>query len=50
MKENALRNTRVILLHLPWLALLGWLTAIAWFLCAAAFISFRSAHTLHPVR
>ena len=29
MKENALRNARVILLHLPWWALLGWFSSTA---------------------
>ena len=29
MKESALRNARVILLHLPWLALLGWFSSVA---------------------
>ena len=46
MKENALRNARVILLHLPWLALLGWFSSVAWFLCDDAFISFRYVRNL----
>ena len=45
-KENALRNARVILLHLPWLALLVWLSSVAWFLCDDAFISFRYVRNL----
>ena len=46
MKENALRNARVILLHSPWLALLGWFSSVAWFLCDDAFISFRYVRNL----
>ena len=46
MRENALRNARVILLHLPWLALLGWFSSVAWFLCDDAFISFRYVRNL----
>ena len=46
MKESALRNARVILLHLPWLALLGWFSSVAWFLCDDAFISFRYVRNL----
>ena len=46
MKENAFRNARVILLHLPWLALLGWFSSVAWFLCDDAFISFRYVRNL----
>ncbi len=46
MKENAIQNTRVMLLHLPWLALLGWLSSVAWFLCDDAFISFRYVRNL----
>ena len=46
MKENALRNARVILLHLPWLTLLGWFSSVAWFLCDDAFISFRYVRNL----
>ena len=46
MKGGALRNARVILLHLPWLALLGWLTSVSWFLTDDAFISFRYARNL----
>ena len=46
MKESALRNARVILLHLPWLALLAWFSSVAWFLCDDAFISFRYARNL----
>ena len=46
MKENVLRNARVILLHLPWLALLGWFSSVAWFLCDDAFISFRYVRNL----
>ncbi len=46
MKGNALRNARVMLLHLPWLALLGWFSSTAWFLCDDAFISFRYVRNL----
>ena len=46
MKESALRNARVIPLHLPWLALLAWFSSVAWFLCDDAFISFRYARNL----
>ena len=46
MEENALRNARVMLLHLPWLALLAWFSSVAWFLCDDAFISFRYARNL----
>ena len=46
MKENVLRNARVILLHLPWLALLGWFSSVAWFLTDDAFISFRYVRNL----
>ena len=46
MKENALRNARVIPLHLPWLALLGWFSSVAWFLTDDAFISFRYVRNL----
>ncbi len=46
MEKKALRKTGVILLHMPWLALLGWLAAVAWFLCDDAFISFRYARNL----
>ena len=46
MKENALRNVRVMLLHLPWLALLAWFSSVAWFLCDDAFISFRYVRNL----
>ena len=46
MKGNVLRNARVILLHLPWLVLLGWFSSVAWFLCDDAFISFRYVRNL----
>ena len=46
MKENVLRNARVIPLHLPWLVLLGWFSSVAWFLTDDAFISFRYARNL----
>ncbi len=46
MKGSALRNARVILLHLPWLALLGWLASVSWFLTDDAFISFRYVRNL----
>ncbi len=46
MKEGALRNARVILPLLPWLALLGWLASVSWFLTDDAFISFRYARNL----
>ncbi len=46
MKGEALRNARVILLYLPWLALLGWLASLSWFLTDDAFISFRYARNL----
>ncbi len=46
MKVDGIRNGCVILLHLPWLALLGWLSAVAWFLTDDAFISFRYARNL----
>ena len=46
MKEHALRNARVVLLHLPWLVLLGWFSSVAWFLCDDAFISFRYVRNL----
>ena len=46
MKVSALRNVRVIPLHLPWLALLGWFSSVAWFLCDDAFISFRYVRNL----
>ena len=46
MKENAIRNTRVMLLHLPWLAVLGWFSSVAWFLTDDAFISFRYVRNL----
>ena len=35
-----------MLLHLPWLALLGWFSSVAWFLCDDAFISFRYVRNL----
>ena len=38
MKEHALRNARVIPLHLPWLALLGRFSSAAWFLCDDAWL------------
>ena len=44
--KGALRNARVILPHLPWLALLGWLASVSWFLTDDAFISFRYARNL----
>ena len=46
MKGKALRNARVILPYLPWLALLGWLASVSWFLTDDAFISFRYARNL----
>ncbi len=46
MKEPALRSARAMLLHLPWLALLGWFSSAAWFLCDDAFISFRYVRNL----
>ena len=46
MKENALRNARIMLAHLPWLALLAWFSSVAWFLCDDAFISFRYVRNL----
>ena len=46
MKEKSLRNARVMLLHLPWLALLGWFSSEAWFLTDDAFISFRYVRNL----
>ena len=46
MKGGGLRNARVILPHLPWLALLGWLASVSWFLTDDAFISFRYARNL----
>ena len=46
MKKNTLRNARFILLHLPWMALLGWFSSVAWFLCDDAFISFRYVRNL----
>ena len=45
-KAEALRNARVVLLCLPWLALLGWLASLSWFLTDDAFISFRYARNL----
>ena len=46
MKEKSLRNARVMLLHLPWLAVLGWFSSVAWFLTDDAFISFRYVRNL----
>ena len=46
MKENTSRNAQAILLHLPWLALLGWLASVSYFLTDDAFISFRYARNL----
>ena len=46
MKESALRNARVVGLHLPWLAVLGWFSSVAWFLTDDAFISFRYVRNL----
>ena len=46
MNEHALRNARIVLLHLPWLVLLGWFSSVAWFLCDDAFISFRYVRNL----
>ena len=43
---RALRSVGAILLHLPWLALLGWFSSAAWFLCDDAFISFRYVRNL----
>ncbi len=41
-----MRNTRAVLLHLPWLVLLGWLAGVSWFLTDDAFVSFRYARNL----
>ena len=46
MRAGTFRNTHAILLHLPWLALLGWLASVSWFLTDDAFISFRYARNL----
>ena len=46
MKKSAIGNARVMLLHLPWLALLGWFSSVAWFLTDDAFISFRYVRNL----